>query len=137
MDLSRVIEHWAQHAPGRIALRFQGRDMELRRSSGSASRQATRALGVGRGERIAWLGYNHPDMLALLFAAARLGAILVPLNWRLAAAEHAAILRDCVPRRIYSDAGVRTAGPRARRAAGGLARQGRGAGKRAATRTTC
>ena len=66
--------------------------------------QATRALGVSRGERIAWLGYNHPDMLALLFAAARLGAILVPLNWRLAAAEHAAILRDCAPRVLYCDA---------------------------------
>lgn len=43
-------------------------------------------------------------MLALLLAAARLGAILVPLNWRLAAAEHAAILRDCTPRVLYSDA---------------------------------
>jgi fatty-acyl-CoA synthase len=43
-------------------------------------------------------------MLALLFAAARLGAILVPLNWRLTAAEHAAILRDCQPRVLYCDA---------------------------------
>jgi fatty-acyl-CoA synthase len=66
--------------------------------------QATRALGVARGERIAWLGYNHPDMLALLLAAARLGAILVPLNWRLTPAEHAAILRDCTPRVLYCDA---------------------------------
>ena len=102
MDLSRVLEHWAQHAPGRIALRFQGRAWTYAQFWQRVE-QATRALGVGRGERVAWLGYNHPDMLALLFAAARLGAILVPLNWRLAAAEHAAILRDCVPRRIYSD----------------------------------
>ncbi len=43
-------------------------------------------------------------MLALLIAAARLGAVLVPLNWRLAAAEHAAILRDCAPRLLYCDA---------------------------------
>jgi len=43
-------------------------------------------------------------MLALLLAAARLGAILVPLNWRLTAAEHAAILRDCAPRVLYCDA---------------------------------
>jgi len=43
-------------------------------------------------------------MLALLFAAARLGVILVPLNWRLAAAEHAAILRDCAASRLYCDA---------------------------------
>lgn len=43
-------------------------------------------------------------MLALLFAAARLGAILVPLNWRLTAAEHTAILRDCQPSVLFCDA---------------------------------
>lgn len=59
---------------------------------------------MDRGDRIAWLGYNHPDMLALLFAAARRGAILVPLNWRLTPAEHARILRDCSPRLLYADA---------------------------------
>jgi fatty-acyl-CoA synthase len=64
---------------------------------------ATRALGVAKGERVAWLGYNQPDMLALLFAAARVGAILVPLNWRLTAAEHTAILRDCQPRVLFCD----------------------------------
>jgi fatty-acyl-CoA synthase len=41
-------------------------------------------------------------MLVLLFALARLGAILVPLNWRLAAAEHRAILEDCTPKWIAS-----------------------------------
>ena len=43
-------------------------------------------------------------MLVLLFALARLGAILVPLNWRLTAAEHKAILADCAPKWIFSDA---------------------------------
>mgnify|MGYP003694232665 CR=1 FL=1 len=38
----------------------------------------------------------------LLFALARLGAILVPLNWRLTAAEHKAILADCTPKWIFS-----------------------------------
>jgi fatty-acyl-CoA synthase len=58
---------------------------------------------VGKGDRVAWLGYNCPDMLVLLFALARLGAILVPLNWRLAAAEHRAILEDCEPRWVFCD----------------------------------
>jgi fatty-acyl-CoA synthase len=58
---------------------------------------------VTKGDRVAWLGYNSPDMLVLLFALARLGAILVPLNWRLAAAEHRAILDDCKPRWIAFD----------------------------------
>jgi fatty-acyl-CoA synthase len=103
MNLSRFVEHWAQHAPDRVALRFEGRDWTYA-ALWQRIEQATRMLAVGKGERVAWLGYNHPDMLALLFAAARLGAILVPLNWRLTAAEHATILRDCTPCRIFSDA---------------------------------
>ncbi len=63
--------------------------------------QASRLLDVARGDRVAWLGYNSPDMLVLLFALARRGAILVPLNWRLTAAEHRAILENCAPRWLF------------------------------------
>ena len=56
-----------------------------------------------RGDRVAWLGYNCPEMLVLLFALARLGAILVPLNWRLTAAEHRTILADCSPKWLFCD----------------------------------
>ena len=48
-------------------------------------------------------GYNSPEMLVLLFALARRGAILVPLNWRLTAAEHRTILEDCKPKWIAFD----------------------------------
>ena len=61
-----------------------------------------------KGDRVAWLGYNSPEMLVLLFALARVGAILVPLNWRLTAAEHKAILADCSPKRIFFDADFET-----------------------------
>lgn len=103
LSLARFIERRAQQAPERLALSFHGQDWSYA-DLWRRTEEATRALGIGKGERIAWLGYNHPDMLALLFAAARLGAILVPLNWRLAAAEHAAILRDCAPSLLYCDA---------------------------------
>ena len=107
MNLSRIVERWAQQHPQRVALRFQERDWTYAQFW-QRIEQATRSLGAGKGERVAWLGYNHPDMLALLFAAARLGAILVPLNWRLTAAEHATILRDCTPRLLYCDAAFET-----------------------------
>ena len=51
------------------------------------------AQGLGRGSFIGWLGHNSPEMLAALLACARLGAVFVPLNWRLAAPELAAIAR--------------------------------------------
>src|SRR5215831_17733339 len=46
-----------------------------------------RGLGVRRGDRVAYLGPNHPAFLETLFAAGTLGAILVPLNARLAVPE--------------------------------------------------
>ena len=103
MNLSRFIERWAQHAPGRTALHFQGDDLSYAHLWARTER-ATRGLaglGVTKGDRIAFLGYNHPDMLVLLFAAARLGALLVPLNWRLTAHEHRLILADCDPKALF------------------------------------
>ncbi len=52
------------------------------------------ALGVGHGDRVALLGENSPAYLEWLFAAARLGAITVPVNMRLVAAEVAYVLED-------------------------------------------
>jgi fatty-acyl-CoA synthase len=51
-----------------------------------------RAEGVQRGAIVAWLGHNSWDMLATLVACERLGAVLLPLNWRLTAAELARIV---------------------------------------------
>jgi fatty-acyl-CoA synthase len=46
-----------------------------------------RGEGIRAGDRIGWIGLNHPGVLACLFACERIGAVLVPLNWRLAAEE--------------------------------------------------
>src|SRR5258708_1997431 len=45
-------------------------------------------LGVQRGDRVGWLGDNHPAFLEVLFATAKLGAVLAPVNHRL---DHAVI----------------------------------------------
>ena len=58
---------------------------------------------LGKGDRIAWLGLNHPDMFALLLAAARLGVIVVPMNWRLSQDELAFIFQDCRPVVLFYD----------------------------------
>ncbi len=49
--------------------------------------------GVAAGHIVAWLGHNSWDMLATLVACHRLGAVLMPLNWRLAAPELVAQMR--------------------------------------------
>src|SRR6478609_2312742 len=50
--------------------------------------------GVGKGDRVAYLGDNHPAFLETLFAAGTLGAIFVPLNTRLAPPEVRFALQD-------------------------------------------
>ena len=83
-------------------MHFEGLDISYSQFW-NAIEEKTRTLDVSKGDRVAWLGYNSPEMLVLLFALARLGAILVPLNWRLTAAEHKTILADCTPKWIAFD----------------------------------
>jgi fatty-acyl-CoA synthase len=58
---------------------------------------------IGPGDRVAWLGLNDPAQVVLLFALARIGAILLPLNFRLAPPEWDAQLAHCTPARIVHD----------------------------------
>jgi len=95
MNLSHIIECWAALQPDKTAIHFRGRDISyagLQRRIDDASAALAARLNVGRGDRVAYLGYNHPEILVLLFALARIGAMLVPLNFRLAPPEHQAIL---------------------------------------------
>jgi len=59
--------------------------------------------GVQPGDRVAWLGMNHPAQIVLLFALARLGALFVPLNHRLSPQEWAAVMDDCTPSVLVCD----------------------------------
>jgi fatty-acyl-CoA synthase len=97
MDLSDLIARNADFTPDKIALRFSGRCLtyaDFAARIAATARALKSQLGVGRGDRIAILAANHPDYLALLYACARLGAMLVPLNWRLAVPEQMFILTD-------------------------------------------
>jgi fatty-acyl-CoA synthase len=49
------------------------------------------AVGVGKNDRVAFLGLNQPMFLFALFAPARLGAIFVPVNFRLTGPELASV----------------------------------------------
>jgi fatty-acyl-CoA synthase len=63
-----------------------------------------RARGVGEGERLAVLARNRVLLAVLHLACARLGAMFVPLNWRLAAGEVAALIEDAAPALVVGDA---------------------------------
>ncbi|MBI3148137.1 MAG: AMP-binding protein [Betaproteobacteria bacterium] len=60
--------------------------------------QALVAAGVRPGDAVAQLSWNSESTLLIFFACARLAAIFMPLNWRLAPPEHRDMLADCTPR---------------------------------------
>jgi fatty-acyl-CoA synthase len=64
---------------------------------------ALRALGVGVGDRIALVAENCPRVFEVQFAAMRLGALFVPLNWRLTPHELAEICLDARPAVLVHD----------------------------------
>ena len=83
----------AQRLPDVLALQATDRFLSFREFLALIDDTARqfRAEGLGAGSVIGWLGHNSPEMLASLLACAKLGAVWVPLNWRLAAPELAAI----------------------------------------------
>src|SRR5436305_2092307 len=105
--LAQLIERRATLAPGDIAISFEDRTLdaaELWRAT-LAMAGRLRGLGVAPGDRVALLATNGPEFLILLFACARIGAMLVPLNWRLAAPEHAYMLDDADADLLVHEAG--------------------------------
>jgi fatty-acyl-CoA synthase len=95
----------AGRLPGKTALRAETGDLSYaalaRRIDDVAG--ALAVAGIRRGQCVAWLGLNSAAMLCTLFACARLGAMFMPLNWRLAAPEHRAMLHEGPPALLVVD----------------------------------
>ena len=105
MDLSQWISFWADWSPSRTALRFEGADVSYAEFDARIGAWAYELLasGVSEGERIAYLGPNRPELLELLFACSRVGAIFVPLNARMPAKELRVFVNQAEPRLLFSD----------------------------------
>ncbi len=96
-SIDRWIEAHARFTPNKPALVFGPETLtygDLAAAIGRVAAWLKADHRIGRGDRVAYLGLNAPDQLLLLFAAARLGAMLVPLNWRLAPPELAHAVGD-------------------------------------------
>ena len=94
------IERRARAAPGAVALIAGDRSVTYSELADRVRRLANglRMLGVAKGDRVAWLGPNHPAFLESLFAAGLLGAVMAPVNHRLDEAEIGWVLEDIKPR---------------------------------------
>jgi fatty-acyl-CoA synthase len=101
----RFISVWAQQRPHAVAIHFENQDYSyawLEQRIGLAM-QWLAIHDIKHGDRVAFIGFNHPMFLVLLFALARLGAVLVPLNYRLTAHEHSQQITNAAPKMLIAD----------------------------------
>jgi long-chain acyl-CoA synthetase len=108
-DDLRVADVVREHAARRgevVALRHGDRALTYAALDERSNRlaQALLELGVGDGSRVAYLDRTAPELVELLFAASKIGAVAVPLNWRLAPPELRAVLDDAAPRVLVAGA---------------------------------
>ncbi|MHB8452190.1 MAG: AMP-binding protein, partial [Mycobacteriales bacterium] len=102
--LADVLREHARSWPERIALvgpdgfRVSYAEMDVRTNRLA---QALAARGVGPGGRLLWLGQNDLRLLEALLAAAKLGAVLCPANWRQSADEFGWLLTDFDPAVVF------------------------------------
>jgi fatty-acyl-CoA synthase len=97
---------WAQVIPDKAALidMSSGEQVsyqQLNRRADQAANLLKQRFHIGKGSRVAVLGQNRIEQVELYFAVAKLGAILVPVNWRLAADEVAYILDNSEPAVLF------------------------------------
>jgi fatty-acyl-CoA synthase len=101
-DLPDLIARRAELTPDSVALEevATGRSLTYSQLDSRAGRAAAwfAGQGVGEGDRVAILCRNRIAFFEALFACARLGAILVPLNWRMPSAELDPLIADAAPR---------------------------------------
>jgi len=103
--LHDVFDYWTREQPAAEFAVAPGRSLTYGDAAKIAGRLASRlrAEGCRPGDRVAVLARNSPWYLLLYFAVAKAGLVLVPLNWRLAAPEWAAILADAEPSVLIAD----------------------------------
>jgi len=103
-NVGRWLDRHAETAGGRRAIVDAERDLDYAALCDRSQRCAMllRDAGIGRGDRVAILLGNRSAYIEAVFAAARLGAIAVPINARFTAPEIQRILEDCTPRLLIT-----------------------------------
>ncbi|MDP4781815.1 MAG: AMP-binding protein [Gammaproteobacteria bacterium] len=99
-EVFALLTEAAKHWPERAAVTYQGSTQTWRETLLRCRAQASvfAQSGIERGDRVAYLGFNSNVCFEGYFAPSAIGAIFVPLNFRLAIGELIECLDDCSPR---------------------------------------
>src|SRR3954470_23027449 len=104
-----VVRRFASERPDHVALVHGERELTYAQLDERSNRlaQALLAGGLSEGSRVAYLGRSAPEVIELLFAVAKIGAVIVPLNWRLSQRELAGVLAAAEAPLLIADAAYR------------------------------
>lgn len=94
LNPAAAVQRNARYQGDHVVIRYAGGDLTYAQLDDKAARLATVLAdgGVGDGDRVAFLGLNSSSFLVTLLAALRLGAVFVPVNFRLAGPELRGVL---------------------------------------------
>ena len=100
MNIAWWVQRWSELHPDKVAILYEDQKISYAELHGRANRASCwlQSLGIEKGDRIAVMLNNRPEFIELYVACARLGAIFVPINFRLATPELHFTLRNCRPR---------------------------------------
>src|SRR4051794_33184942 len=105
--LADVVREHSRSRPGVVAFVDGDRRISYPELDERTNRLANALLasGLRAGDRVLWLGVNSFRILELLVAAAKVGAILCPANWRQSTEELRFVLEDLQPAVVVWESG--------------------------------
>ncbi len=100
MNIAWWVQRWAELNPDKPALVFEGRTISYAELCRRADRTSCwlQSIGIEKGDRVAVMLGNCPEFIDLLLACSRLGAIFVPINFRITSVELDYFITNCRPR---------------------------------------
>ena len=100
MNIASWVKRWSELHPNKTAIIFEGDPISYLDLHQRINRTCCwlQSLGIEKGDRVAVMLSNCPEFLELYLACSRLGALFVPVNYRLAAPELDYTLGNSRPR---------------------------------------
>lgn len=105
MNINELVRYWGRTRPDQDAIIFNDAAWTWREldAVSDALARGLAGRGVRRGDRVGILMTNKPEVAALMLATVKLGAISVPLNFRLRGNELAPMIEDAAPKIVVAD----------------------------------
>ncbi|MCP3872566.1 MAG: long-chain fatty acid--CoA ligase [Desulfobacteraceae bacterium] len=100
MNIAWWVQRWAELTPEKPAIIFEDQTISYKKLCQRADQTSCwlQSIGIEKGDRVAVMLNNCPEFIDLFLACSRLGAIFVPINFRITSVELDYFIKNCRPR---------------------------------------